>query len=181
MYGALYYIAIVLLRCSHFPLFLFFSLLSIWSILRGWNDPLVISFATSCSRSNETVSVVFIFDSIRRTKAAFPFFFSLRWTIGIFVSKRRERSRFTIWENLSINERFERSYVTFLSSYSRKLFNMEATCKTLYTCISLSISLPSMITVNRSKYTSPLDLRIVTESIFRFWREHFVQIFYSCC
>lgn len=75
MFGALYYIAIVLLRCSHFPLFLFFSLLSIWSILRGWNDPLVISFATSCSRSNETVSVVFIFDSIRRTKAAFPFFF----------------------------------------------------------------------------------------------------------
>lgn len=66
--------------------------------------------------------------------------------------------------------RRERSYVTletFLSSYSRKLFNMEATCKTLYTCISLSISLPSMITVNRSKYTSPLDLRIVTESIFR--------------
>lgn len=37
------------------------------------------------------------------------------------------------------------SYVTletFLSSYSRKLFNMEATCKTLYTYISLSIFAP---------------------------------------
>lgn len=54
---------------------LFFPPLDLEYSIRGWNDPLVISFATSCSRSNETVSVVFIFDSIRRTKATFPFFF----------------------------------------------------------------------------------------------------------
>lgn len=35
VWGGLYYIAIALLRCSHFPLFLFFTHLD----LRGWNDP----------------------------------------------------------------------------------------------------------------------------------------------
>lgn len=35
VWGGLYYIAIALWRCSHFPLFFFFTHLD----LRGWNDP----------------------------------------------------------------------------------------------------------------------------------------------
>lgn len=137
MYGALYYIAIVLLRCSHFPLFLFFSLLSIWSILRGWNDPLVISFATSCSRSNETVSVVFIFDSIRRTKAAFPFFspslndrdlcFKTSRTITFHdlrksVNQRTFRGAEGIIWKMSVYGSFSKSFVASVATLRLKRF-----------------------------------------------------------
>lgn len=157
MYGALYYIAIVLLRCSHFPLFLFFPLLSIWSILRGWNDPLVISFAMSCS--NETVSVVFIFDSIRRTKAAFPFFFPFVERSGslfqnvendhvsrsekICQSTNVSRGGRNNMEDVGVRQlleivRRERSYVTLETFLTRENFSIWRPRARLFILVSVS-------------------------------------------